>query len=218
MHFEIITLFPERYTHYFETGMPARAIKKALFTVRTIQLADYAEPGRHGRVDDAPYGGGPGMVLQIGPLVRALEALPEKFPVILFSPRGELLDQRMAHTLSGGEGFILLSGYYEGVDERVAENFVDYQISTGNYILGSGDLPALTFIETVTRLLPEYMNSPDSLIEESNEDGLLEYPQYTRPAKFREMSVPDILLSGNHEKISEWRHQKRLEITRKRKK
>ena len=217
MKFQIITLFPERFHSYFEYGLPSRALKKGLLEIETIPLQDFAEPGRFPRVDDAPYGGGPGMVLQVGPVDRALQAATEKLPRVLFTPRGEVLDQKMVRRFLNGPGYTLISGYYEGVDERIAENLADYQISTGEYVLGSGDLPALCFIEAVSRLIPGYMGSAESGTIESNETELLEYPQYTRPSQYGEWKVPDVLLSGNHEVIAQWRREKSLEITRIRK-
>lgn len=218
MKFQVITLFPERYAHYIESGLPQKATKKGLFEILPVQLRDYADPGRGGRVDDAPFGGGPGMILEIGPLDRALAALPERFPVVLLTPRGETLTQKRVAEFARAPGLTLVSGYYEGVDERVAEHLVDLQISLGDFVLGSGDLPALCLIEAVTRLLPGYMGSPASLVEESNEAGLLEYPQYTRPAEFKGWKVPDVLLSGNHKKIAEWRGEQSLLITELRRK
>lgn len=213
MNFQVVTLFPERYSAYIETGLPARALKKGLYKLHLAQLRDFADPDRNGRVDDEPYGGGPGMVVQIGPVERAIESLPEKLPVVLFTPRGELLNQEMIRKFSCMRGFTLVSGYYEGVDERVAENLVDYQVSLGNFVLNSGDLPALCFIDALSRLIPGYMGSPESLLEESNEDGLLEYPQYTRPARYKDWSVPEVLLSGNHKKIADWRKEMSIATT-----
>lgn len=158
------------------------------------------------------------MILQVGPVDRALASLPRSYPVVLFTPRGHLLDQGMVRMFSGMPGLTLLSGYYEGVDERVADHFVDYQISLGDYILNSGDLAALCFIEAITRLLPGYMGSAESSVVESNEGGLIEYPQYTRPADYRGWRVPDVLISGDHGKVEKWRRQKSLEITAIRKK
>jgi len=218
MLFQIVTLFPERYSAYVESGLPARAYKKALYNIETRNLRDFADPGRKGRVDDTPYGGGPGMVLQVGPVERAVSSFPEKLPVVLFTPRGELLNQEGVRAFSAMSGFTLVSGYYEGVDERVAENIATYQVSIGSFVLGSGDLPALCFIEALTRLLPGYMGSPESETVESNEKGLLEYPQYTRPPEYGGWKVPEILLSGDHGKIEAWRTQKSREITEIRKK
>lgn len=217
MKFQIITLFPERFVHYLETGLPARASAKGLFELHPVNLRDFAAEGRGGRVDDSPYGGGPGMILEIGPVHRALQSLPEKFPVVLFTPRGQTLNQTMARSFMDLPGLTLISGYYEGVDQRVAEHLVDHEVSLGDFVLGSGDLPALCLIEAVTRLLPGYVGAPESLTVESNEgEGLLEYPQYTRPADYQGWQVPDVLLSGNHGAVERWRNEQSLETTRKR--
>jgi len=216
MHFQVLTLFPERYGAYLETGLPRRAFEKSLFQLHPVQLRDYADPGRKGRVDDTPYGGGPGMVVQVGPVDRALRAMPRKLPVVLFTPRGELLTQKRVRSFAQMEGVTLVCGYYEGVDQRVAEQMVDYEISLGRFILGSGDLAALCFIEAVTRLLPGYMGSDESHRDESYEeaaDELLEYPQYSRPADYRGWQVPDVLLDGNHGAIDRWRQTERERIT-----
>ena len=213
MNFQVITLFPERYSAYLESGLPHKAHKKGLFDILPVQLRDYADPRRNGRVDDTPFGGGPGMILEIGPVQRALDALPKHHPVALMTPRGERLRQERVAELARLPGLTLICGFYEGVDNRVAEHLVDYQISLGDFVLGSGDLAALCLIEAVTRLLPGYMGSAESLVEESNEAGVLEYPQYTRPAEFNGWNVPDVLLSGNHKKIAEWRKEQSLIIT-----
>ncbi len=222
MIFQIITLFPERYTAYVETGLPARAHTGGLFKLCPVNLREYAEPGRRGRVDDTPYGGGPGMVIQVGPVDRALASLEHRFPVVLLTPRGERLTQdrvrffaEYGQDLNAEEprGLTIVCGYYEGVDERVAGHLVDYQISIGDFVLGSGDLAALCLIEAVTRLLPGYMGSEESGVVESNEDGLLEYPQYTRPAEYRGWTVPDVLLEGHHQKIDDWRREQSRRIT-----
>lgn len=219
MNFQIITLFPERYESYVKSGLPARAYEKNLFKLNPVNLRDFADSSRPGRVDDAPYGGGPGMVLQVGPIHRALQSLPyQDYPVVLFTPRGKKLNQGMVRKFSTMKGFTLLPGFYEGVDERVANHLVDYQISIGDYVLNSGDLAALVFVEAITRLLPGYMGSDDSAVEESNEDGLLEYPQYTRPAEYEDWKVPDILLSGDHGRIAGWRKAESIRITQERQK
>ncbi len=219
MIFQILTLFPEKYQDYLKYSLPARAHEKDLFHFKVSALRDFADPGRQGRVDEPPYGGGPGMVVQIGPVYRALQSQEHSLPVVLFTPRGEKLNQKMVREFSAMEGFTLIPGFYEGIDERVAEHLAHYQISIGDFILNSGDLAALCFIESVTRLLPGYMGSDESGNEESNEgEGLLEYPQYTRPADFNGWKVPDVLLSGNHAKIREWRDQERRKITELRRK
>jgi tRNA (guanine37-N1)-methyltransferase len=199
--------------------LPARAYEKDLFNFKVYALRDYADPGRQGRIDDPPYGGGPGMVVQVGPIYRALEDLKVNLPRVLFTPRGEKLTQKRVREFSQMQGFTLIPGFYEGVDERVAEHLSDYQISIGDFILNSGDLAALCFIESITRLLPGYMGSDESGTEESNEgEGLLEYPQYTRPAEFNGWKVPDVLISGNHSKIREWRSEQSRIITEYRRK
>ncbi|MCR9144540.1 MAG: tRNA (guanosine(37)-N1)-methyltransferase TrmD [bacterium] len=224
MNIQILTLFPERYHTYVESGLPQKATARNLFRLHPVQLRDFAEPERKGRVDDAPYGGGPGMVLQPGPIDRGLQSMPEKLPVVLMTPRGELLGQRRVREFAGMQGLTIVCGYYEGVDERVAEHLVDYQISIGEFVLGSGDLAALCLIEAVTRLLPGYMGSADSHRVESyesaelddgavQEQGVREHPQYTRPAEYRGWKVPNVLLEGHHQKIADWRREESRRIT-----
>ena len=217
MLFQVLTHFPERYHSYLETGLPAKAMQKGLFQVHTLQIRDFADRSRKGRVDDAPYGGGPGMVLQVGPVDRALRSLKETLPVILFTPRGKRLKQEgIRNFTKGAKGYTLVCGYFEGIDERVAEHLTDYQISLGDFVLGSGDLPALCFIEALTRLLPGYMGSQESIREESMENGLLEYPQYTRPKEYRGWKVPELLLSGKHDAIAIWRRKQSQKQSEKR--
>lgn len=243
--FQVITLFPERYEVFFNSGLPARAIQKKLIGVRPIQLRDFADPERKGRVDDSPYGGGPGMILQVGPISRALESLPVSLPVLLLTPSGERLTQAMVRGFSDAAvagnvrsapeesgvtgGYTLICGFYEGVDQRVAEYLVDREISLGDFILNSGDPAALCLIESISRLIPGFMGRMESADEESFEtfgevggeverDGgqLVEYPQYSRPADFNGWRVPEVLLSGNHGAVREWRQQQRVERTRSR--
>ncbi len=221
MLFQVITQFPERYTSYLSVGLPSRAYERGLFKIHTIQLRDYADPSRKGRLDEPPYGGGPGMIMQIGPIHKALLALPVQLPVVLFTPRGERMTQKMLRGLYNKHnatqntiGYTLINGYYEGIDERVALHLCDYQISLGDFILGSGDLASLCFIEGLTRLLPNYTGCAESLIDESHEDDFLEYPQYTRPEVYQEWQVPNVLLSGNHQEIAKWRREQRELMTR----
>lgn len=218
MKFEVLTLFPERYEAYTNSGLPAKAAKKGLFQIKAVNLRDFADPGRGGRVDDTPYGGGPGMLLEVGPVDRALQSMDRSGPVILFTPRGKTLNQRMVERYATLQNVTLLCGYYEGVDERVALNLANEHVSLGDFVLGSGDLAALCLIEAVTRLLPGYMGSDQSAVEESsNLEGLLEYPQYTRPRDYKGWLVPEVLLSGDHGKIREWRRQQQELITKQRK-
>ena len=216
MVFQIVTLFPERYRYFLESGLPSKGLKKALLELRFRQLRHYADPGRGGRIDDLPYGGGPGMVLQVGPIHRAIQSFPDQYPVVLFTPRGKRLNQQMVRSFSCLPGLTLVSGYFEGVDERVAANLVDYQISLGDFILGSGDAAAICFLESVSRLIPGFMGSDESHQEESHEvEGALEYPQYTRPPEYQDWEVPPILLSGDHGKIEQWRKEQSLKLSEK---
>jgi len=217
--FQVITLFPERYEAYLISGLPAKAAKKGLFQIEPVNLRDFADPRRAGRVDDTPYGGGPGMLLEIGPVDRALKSLKQKAPTVLFTPRGRTLNQRMVERYAALPALTLICGYYEGVDERVAQHLASEIVSVGDFVLGSGDLAALCLIEAVTRLLPGYMGSDESSVEESGSgpEGLLEYPQYTRPRDYDGWIVPEVLLSGDHAKIKEWRRHQQELITRERK-
>ena len=211
----VLTQFPHLYKAYIREGLPKRAVERNIFRIETIQLRDFADPARKGRIDDAPYGGGPGMIMQIAPLHRALDSVAEKsFPVVLLTPQGTRLTQQVIAELkqllsnsppSLPSGLTIISGYYQGIDARVEEHLIDYSISIGDFTLGSGDLAALVLIEALNRLLPNYMNSPASLSSESAENGSLEFPQYTRPAQYREWSVPPVLLSGHEKAIHEWR-------------
>lgn len=235
MNIQILTLFPERYHAYVDSGLPGKAHSRSLFHLHPVQLRDFADPGRKGRVDDLPYGGGPGMVLQPGPIDRALQAMPERHPVVLMTPRGELLNQQRVREFAALPGMTVVCGYYEGVDERVAEHLVDHQVSIGRFVLGSGDLAALCLIEAVTRLLPGYMGSSESHRVESYEMDVAtesgeskgntghaganwrEFPQYTRPAEYRGWQVPPVLLEGHHKKIEDWRRQQSHRMTELRK-
>jgi len=175
--------------------------------INTVDLRDFTHDN-HKTVDDKPYGGGAGMLMKPEPLFEAVESLKSsKAKVLLTSPSGEPFTQKMAHELANEEHLIVICGHYEGVDERVRQVLVDRDISIGDYVLTSGNLPAMVIVDAVTRLLPGALGSPESEIDESFEDGLLEYPQYTRPAEYRGYRVPDVLLSGNHRQIAEWRRQ-----------
>lgn len=175
--------------------------------INTVDLRDFTHDN-HKTVDDKPYGGGAGMLMKPEPLFEAVESLKSsKAKVLLTSPSGEPFTQKMAHELANEEHLIVICGHYEGVDERVRQVLVDRDISIGDYVLTSGNLPAMVIVDAVTRLLPGALGSPESEIDESFEDGLLEYPQYTRPAEYRGYRVPEVLLSGNHKQIAEWRRQ-----------
>ena len=175
--------------------------------VNTVNLRDYTHDKR-GTVDDKPYGGGAGMLMKVEPLFEAVEDLrKENTLVLMTSPSGEPFNQKMAHELAAKEHILIICGHYEGVDERVREALVDREVSIGDYVLTSGNLPAMVMVDAVTRLLPGALGSPESEVDESFENGLLEYPQYTRPPVFRGMEGPEVLLSGNHAEIAKWRRE-----------
>ena len=175
--------------------------------VNTVNLRDYTHDKR-GTVDDKPYGGGAGMLMKVEPLFEAVEDLrKENTLVLMTSPSGEPFNQKMAHEFAAKEHILIICGHYEGVDERVREALVDREVSIGDYVLTSGNLPAMVMVDAVTRLLPGALGSPESDVDDSFENGLLEYPQYTRPPVFRDMAVPEVLLSGNHAEIAKWRRE-----------
>ncbi|MCZ8342861.1 MAG: tRNA (guanosine(37)-N1)-methyltransferase TrmD [Leptospira sp.] len=213
MKFNFITLFPEKIESYFASGIPGKAVERSFLEVNTLQLRDFAG-NKHNKVDDTIYGGGPGMLLQVGPIYRALESLGgEKGYVILLSPSGELFNQTLAKEIYESHKTItFISGYYEGVDHRVAEHLIDREVGIGNYVISSGDLAALVVADCLSRLVPGFLGKEESLAEEShNEIEELEYPQYTKPYDFMGWTVPDVLLGGHHEEIRKWREKMRKE-------
>lgn len=216
MKFEIVTLFPELIDVYAKNGIIGRAVENKLFEIEYVNLRDYSED-KHKKVDDYPYGGGPGMLLRPEPMCRALDAIKSHNSYIIYlSPKGSLFNQSKAKELSRKKHIIFIPGHYEGIDQRIIDKYVDEEISVGDYVLTSGELPALTIIDAVGRLLPGVLGSDESSIEESHSLGLLEYPQYTRPESYMGLEVPEILLSGHHKRIEEWRLFKAIEITLKR--
>ncbi|MBW1868592.1 MAG: tRNA (guanosine(37)-N1)-methyltransferase TrmD [Deltaproteobacteria bacterium] len=215
MKFDVLTLFPEMLTAYLQQGVLGRAVKKGLVDVNLINIRDFAL-GTHKTTDDRPYGGGEGMVMKPGPIYRALksvERMDGKSPVILLSPQGKLFDQSIAWEMSGWDQLILVCGRYEGVDERIRLTCTHMEISIGDYVLTGGELGAMVIVDAVSRLIPGVLGGERSNLEDSFEDGLLEYPQYTRPRVFQDKEVPEILLSGNHEKIRLWRRKESLKET-----
>lgn len=212
MKFTILTLFPEILQGFFQSSIMARSITKGLVDYRLVNIRDYARD-KHRTCDDAPYGGGAGMVLKPEPLAAAFdEAVPAGARRIYLSPAGRLWNQTLAEELAAEEEIVLLCGRYEGVDQRIIDSYIDLEVSVGDYVLSSGETAALVVVDTLYRLL-EGVISTDSLAEESHSNGLLEYPHYTRPEEFRGARVPDILLSGHHAKINKWRVKKSLEKT-----
>jgi tRNA (guanine37-N1)-methyltransferase len=215
---DILTLFPEMFAGFTSESIIRIAREKGLLEVRLTNIRDFAT-GRHKKVDDTPYGGGPGMVMMVPPVAECLDAVKERDrrggPVILLTPQGRPFRQETARRLSRQERIILLCGHYEGVDERV-RSFVDEEISVGDYVLTGGELPAMVVTDAVVRLLPGVLGDETSPHDESFSAGLLEYPQYTRPQTYRGMSVPEVLLSGHHAEIERWRREQSLERTEER--
>ncbi|GAB4176989.1 MAG: tRNA (guanosine(37)-N1)-methyltransferase TrmD [Geothermobacteraceae bacterium] len=214
MTFDILTLFPDLCRSYFEGSILGKAVDRGLIEVRARFLRDWAE-GRHLVTDDAPYGGGDGMVMKVEPVARALDDLRAERPgarVLLMTPQGRRFDQAMARRLAREPGLVFVCGRYEGIDERI-RSLVDEEVSIGDVVLTGGELPAMLIIDAVARLLPGVLGSAGSLDDESFADGLLEYPQYTRPAEFRGMKVPEVLLSGDHGAIARWRRRQQLRRT-----
>lgn len=221
MRIDIITIFPEVFKPYVNESILKIAREKGKLEVRLHNLRDYTLD-KHRKVDDRPFGGGPGMVMTAEPIFRAVESLKRitnhesrTTKIILLSPQGKLLNQELAQRLSKLKHLILICGRYEGVDERVRARLADEEISIGDYILTGGELPAMVLVDTVARLIPGVLGHKDSVRDESFSANLLEYPQYSRPADFKGMKVPEILLSGDHKKIEEWRRKKALELTKK---
>ncbi len=209
----VISLFPEMFSAVTGFGVTGRAIKEGLLEVSIWNPRDFTHD-RHRTVDDRPYGGGPGMLMMVQPLVDAIEAaksdLGQDTPVIYLSPQGRKLDHKGVQSLSGNDRMILIAGRYEGIDERVIEKYVDAQWSIGDYVLSGGELPAMVLIDAVSRLVPGVLGHQDSAEEDSFANGLLDCPHYTRPEVYNEQQVPSVLLSGNHEKIRRWRLQQSL--------
>lgn len=221
MNVEIITLFPELFKPLLSNTLFGKAVTDGKLSITLTQLRDFApEPHRH--VDDTPYGGGPGMILKPEPLAAAIETAKERLPqakVVLPTPAGTVFTQSVASKLSQNDSLIFICGRYEGIDQRIIETYVDYELSLGDYILMGGELPTMAILETIARLLPGVLGNNDSLTLESfsqEKKPLLEAPQYTRPRNFQGREVPEVLLSGDHQKISEWRMKQSENITRKR--
>ena len=218
MKIDVLTLFPAMFTGPLDESIIKRARAAGLLDLQLHNLRDWAHD-RHKTVDDRPFGGGPGMLLKPEPIFEAVEALRRKGTrVILLSPAGRKFDQAIAHELAGRKHLLLVTGHYEGFDERVREKLADDELSIGDYVLTNGALPAMVVIDALTRLLPGVLGDDESSHDESFSPGRpgLEYPQYTRPAEFREMRVPDILVSGNHAEIEKWRREQAKRRTKER--
>ena len=219
MQFEVFTLLPEVFPPYLESSILQRARQRGLVSVNVHNIRDYTHD-KHHMTDDTPYGGGGGMVMKPEPVFEAVETVlgldphqtPKKSacPVIMLTPQGRVFSQAVADELSCHEKIALLCGRYEGMDERIREHLVTDEISVGDYVLTGGELPALILIDAVSRLIPGVLGDPEGAIDDSHATGLLEYPHYTRPPDFRGWKVPDILLSGDHGKVDQWRREQSL--------
>lgn len=216
MKFHVLTLFPEMFDGVLHDSMLGRAEKKNVLEFNMINIRDYAV-NKHKRVDDYPYGGGRGMVMQAEPIYNAYcdvcKGIDEKPHVIYMSPKGEVFSQAKAVELTQYENLVILCGHYEGVDQRIIDEIVDEEISIGDYVLTGGEIPAMVVIDSVSRMLEGVLSNEDSVTDESHYGGLLEYPHYTRPPEFNGRKVPEVLLSGNHALIAKWRMEKSLEET-----
>lgn len=213
MKLTVLSLFPEILESYVQSSIMAKANERGIIDVTLVNIRDFAED-RHRTCDDAPYGGGPGMVMKAQPLAAALDSVHAAEKRVVYpTPSGRRFDQRMAEAFALEPELVLVCGRYEGIDQRIIDLFVDDEVSIGDYVLSSGEVAALTIIDAVYRLVDGVICS-ESLVEESHTSGLLEYPHYTRPEEFRGLKVPDVLLSGHHEKIERWRRERMVEKTR----
>ena len=221
MTFDILTLFPDMVSTVLSESIIGRAQKSGLITVNCHNIRDYSE-NKHRNVDDTPFGGGKGMVMAAPPIYNCFRAVTDPLPegerrrVIYLSPKGRVLTQAIASSFCSYDRLILLCGHYEGVDQRVIDEIVDEEISIGDYVLTGGELPACILVDAVARMVDGVLASPECFEEESHASGLLEYPQYTRPLEFHGVCVPEVLLSGHHQKIAEWRLAEALAVTRER--
>jgi len=215
MRFDIVTIFPGMFASVFAESIIKKAVDSGVIEIHLHDVRKWTTD-RHSVTDDSPYGGGPGMVMKVEPFARAVEELRELnegAKVALLTPQGEIFTQRKAVELSGLPGLVLLCGRYEGVDERVRQSFCDMEISIGDYVVTGGEIPAMAVVDAVARLVPGVLGDERSSVEESHSNYLLEYPQYTRPAEFRGLKTPEVLLSGHHAQIEQWRKKQAIERT-----
>ena len=213
LRFDVLSLFPKTIEGFTEESILGKAIERGLLEINSLDLRRWAK-GKHREADDRPFGGGAGMVLKPEPLFDAVEEIAnETTTVVYMAPDGELLNTPLARELAESQHLLLVSGHYEGIDQRVRDEVVDREISIGDYVLTNGSLPATVLIDAVARQVPGVLGDEESLTNESFENNLLTHPQYTRPAEYRGMKVPEVLLSGNHQEISKWRQEQRIEKT-----
>lgn len=219
MLIHIFTLFPEMFRGPLEHSILGRAVASGLLNLSLHNIRDYADEPRYA-VDDYPYGGGPGMVMKVEPLLAAVESVlgvgPPEFPVVLLTPQGKKFTQAEAQRLAAESTLALICGHYQGVDERVRQHIATDELSIGDYVLTGGELASMVVVDAVARLLPGVLGSPNAASADSHAIGLLQHPHYTRPAQFRGWSVPEVLLSGDHKKITRWRREQSLHRTRER--
>lgn len=223
MRFHVLTLFPEMIMNGLNTSIIGRAMKKGLIELEAVNIRDYAA-NKHKKVDDYPYGGGAGMVMQAEPVYLSYKSIADsimektgkKPRVVYLTPQGKVFNQQMAEELSKEEDLIFLCGHYEGIDERVLEMIVTDNVSIGDYVLTGGELPSMVMIDAISRLVEGVLNNDDSAKYESFTGSRLEYPQYTRPEEFMGRKVPEVLLSGDHKKVAQWREEESLKRTRER--
>jgi len=212
MRFDVVTIFPTMFGHVFENGVVGRGIERGIVQLEAHDLRDFTHD-RHRQVDDMPFGGGPGMVIKPEPVFEAVESIRphNPGPVVLMEPWGECLDQKLAAELSAESGLIIVCGRYEGIDDRVRTGLASREISIGDYVLSGGEIPAMVLIDAVARLLPGIVGDPESLAQDSFTEMSAGWPQFTRPADYRGLMVPDVLLSGDHARIKQWRRHQAAE-------
>lgn len=213
MKIDVLTLFPEFFSNLSNWSIIGRALENKVLSLGLINIRDFSK-NKHKKVDDYPFGGSPGMLMTPEPIYEAINSIKqENSRVIYLSPQGKKLNQEMINELSKEEHLIFLCGHYEGIDNRIIENYIDEEISIGDYVLTGGEIPAMVMIDSVVRLLPDVLREEGSYQDESHYNGLLEYPQYTRPRVYKEKGVPSVLLSGNHSEIEKWRKYESLKAT-----
>jgi tRNA (guanine37-N1)-methyltransferase len=213
MKIDILTLFPEFFSNLNNWSIIGRAIENDILDINYTNIRDFSK-NKHKKVDDYPFGGGPGMVMTPEPIYDCISSVKKDVSkVIYLSPQGKILNQDILNRLSEEKHIILLCGHYEGIDNRIIDNYIDEEISIGDYVLTGGEIPAMALVDGISRLLKGTLSSEESYEEESHYKGLLEYPQYTRPREFRGIKVPEVLLSGNHKKIKEWKDYQSLKTT-----
>lgn len=219
MRYHILTLFPEMVSQGLHESIIGRAIEKGVISLEVINIRDHAD-NDYGKVDDYPYGGGAGMVMQAEPIYRAYRAVADRLEraprVLHMTPQGQVFTQQMAQEFAREEDLVFLCGHYEGIDERVLEEIVTDHVSIGDYVLTGGELPAMVMVDAISRMVPGVLSNKESALSDSFQDGLLEYPQYSRSREWRGREVPEILLSGHHANVEKWRREQSLLRTRER--